>query len=166
MQILPSRTISTLKSYDRNQPMRPWGLFNCFQGIGKGTPQLSSSQNWTLLVQSRHQSRVLSLVGAVPGPPRGSGRGLSSAGSPWPSPRASLQAQAAMARTRPQLSEHQQRFSRRCVGTVLTVWTSVSWLTPDVLQISVIFTCCESSCMGTASMSGRYNNASISVTAA
>lgn len=65
MQILPSMTVSTLTLYDVKQSMWPWGLLNCFQGIGKGTLQLSP-RHLNVLVQNRcPRQSIISLAGCV-----------------------------------------------------------------------------------------------------
>lgn len=155
MQILPSMTISTLKLCDRNQPMRPWSLFNCFRGMGRGTLQLTASH---LLVQSRcPQQSILSLVGALSGLPWGSGRVPSSAGHCLaPSSCTSVitgpdcDGKYAPVATRASAVLQQQM----CCGC-LSMWISISSSIPDVLQVLVIFTCCESSSIKTVSISGQ-----------
>lgn len=70
----------------------PWDHGVCLtvsKGLEKGRCSSHLARTGPCSCKAGAQSSVLSLVGAVPGPPCGSGRGLSSAGSPWPSRRAS-----------------------------------------------------------------------------
>lgn len=156
MQILLSMTISTLKLYGRKQPMRPWSLFNSFQRIGKGTLQLSHLNS---LVQSKcPQQSVLSLMDALSGLHCGSGSVPSSAGR-------------SLALSSCTVCDYWHRLwwqictcSYNSISSAsaadvlwlcLTMWTSIGSLIPDVLQIFVIFACCESSYIKTVSILGQ-----------
>lgn len=132
-------------------------MFNCFQGIGKETLQLPLC-HLDLLVRSRCPGQsILSPRGSLSGLACGSGRVLSSAGqslalSPCMPVNVGM---TAVANVQPWLSEHQQCSSCRCAVTALTACTGISSLLPDVLQIFVIFTCCELSYFKTVSISGQ-----------